>query len=263
MLRLFLFFAIATTLRGYASPVGNTSSPQILEKGFFIPSECWVDVRLGYEGDFVYDGRMNQYKEGSGRVDNCKQHTNSGTFTINVLERLDLYGLVGGSSATAQWRFSGSDDSIQNADLKTHDQLLWGVGARTVLFQKKKTALGLGGRYSSCHYKPKSLTIDGVHAFVDRGRVVWQEWQVNVDVSCQIQLFTPYIGVKYGQARAKLNQFSTVIASDGAHTNHFKNRVPVGLYLGCTISSGKYFMLNVEGRLIDEEAITVSGDLRF
>ena len=42
---------IALMLTGvlHAAPVGNTAAPQILEKGFLIPEECWVNLRLGYE----------------------------------------------------------------------------------------------------------------------------------------------------------------------------------------------------------------------
>ena len=80
-----------------AAPVGNTAAPQILEDGFFIPSDCWVDLRAGYEGDFVTDGRMKQRKQGSGRVDDYSQNTNSGTITLNILDRLDLYGVLGHS----------------------------------------------------------------------------------------------------------------------------------------------------------------------
>src|SRR5438552_290534 len=77
----------------YASPVGNPASPQLLQDGYFIPCDSWVSLRFGYEGDFVGDEQMNQCVEGSGRVDNYTQTTNSGIVTFNFLDHLDVYGV--------------------------------------------------------------------------------------------------------------------------------------------------------------------------
>lgn len=254
--------AIASTAL-YSAPVGNTSAPQILQEGFFIPPEVWVNVRLGYEGDFVYDGRMKQYREGTGRVDSYKQNTNSATTTFNILDRLDIYSVFGSSQTTAEWRFSDVEGAIHNANTETHYNFLWAIGARAILFEWSHTNIGLGGRYSSCNYKPVWLTIDGANASVSGTHLRWDAWQVNLDVSYRIDLFTPYIGIKYANTKTKLGTFTTSIAANGSGNNHFENRVPVGLYIGCALSTGKYFMLNVEGRFVDEEAITISGDLRF
>ena len=57
--------------------------------------------------------------------------------------------------------------------------------------------------------------------------------------------------------------FCLPISSTLAGSNSFENCHKVGVYVGCAISNGRYFMLNLEGRLVDEEAITVSGDFRF
>ena len=138
-----------------------------------------------------------------------------------------------------------------------------GVGAGAILFEGGCANLGIGSRYSSCHYEPLWLTIDGVNASVAGAHFHWDEWQINLDVSYKIDLLIPYLGIKYSNAQTKLWQFPAGIAAGGSGTNYFENRVPVGMYIGCTLSTGKYFMMNIEGRFIDEEAITVSGDLRF
>ena len=62
---------------------------------------------------------------------------------------------------------------------------------------------------------------------------------------------------------AKQQQISTIGICKSKDGVHFENRTPVGIVIGCSISNGKYFMLNIEGRLIDEDAVTISGDLRF
>ncbi len=261
LLGLIVFFAFAPL---QAAPVGNTSFPEILQKGFFTSCDSWVDLRVGYEGDFVSDGRMRQYAEGVGRVDLYEGWTNSGTFTLNILDRLDLYGVLGASKTEANWRFeNGVDETIHRIKLKTETNFLWAVGGRAILYEWCHTSFGAGGRYTACNYNPNECTSDGVAIDAADAHLHWREWQCNFDISYEISLFTPYVGVKYSHARSLLSNFPISISADLTGSNSFKNRVPVGFYLGCTLSTGRYFMFNIEGRLVDEEAISVFADFRF
>jgi hypothetical protein len=253
-----LFFSM-----GYAAPVGNTATPQLIEEGFFISRDSWIDIRIGYEGDFVGNGKLKQYQEGSGSVDTFQQYTNSGTVTLNILDRLDLFGIFGSSRICSDWRFTEPSGVLARAELETLYHYLWAVGARGILFEWGDVSLGLGGRYGTADYKPSLLTINAVPVSVSGARCFWQEWQFDVDVSYKIDLFTPYIGVKYSRAKTSVGSFSVPISNSGSGSDHFINKTPVGLFLGCSLSTGKYFMLNVEGRLIDEDAVTISGDIRF
>ncbi len=247
-----------------AAPVGNTAAPSIIKEGLIFSSGNWIDLRAGYEGDFVVDGRVNQFDQGTGRVDRYQQQTNSAVITANIRNRLDLYGLFGSSKTKAKWRFENvAAETITLMQLKTRHNFLYGGGGRAVLFEWGKASLGMGGRYSACDYQPKSLSANGVEESVEGGEVNWKEWQVNLDLSYHIDLFTVYIGTKYMEAITRLNGFSVPVSASQTGSNSFKNRDPVGLYLGCTLSNGKFFMLNLEGRLIDEEAVTVSADFRF
>jgi hypothetical protein len=247
-----------------AAPVGNTSAPELIQKGLVISCDSWIDFRAGYEGDFVADGRMTQYEQGFGRLDNYQQWTNSGTATLNVLDRLDLYAVFGSSRTEADWRFNdASAGTVARIELKTEDCFLWAAGARAILYEWGNASLGLGGRYSSCNYLPESLASNGRSQPVNGSQFFWKEWQINFDASYKIHLFTPYIGIKYLNARTQLKDFLVPISASLSGSNSFRNRIPVGLYLGCTLSNRHYFMLNLEGRLVDEEAITISADFRF
>lgn len=246
----------------HAAPFGNILAPAILKDGLLIPSECWVNFRGGYEGDFVFNGRLKQIHAGSGPVDRSSQTTNSGTVTFNILNRLDLYGVFGASSFSARWRFS-NDVFTHNAQAQTKQAFLWAVGGRAVLVQWGKWGLGVGGRYSSINNPVSYLTIDGANIDVNSAHLIWREVQVNLGVSYTIDLFIPYIALHYQMARAKIGDFLTPVANHNYPANFFESVCPVGIDLGCTLSTGKYFMLNVEARLISEEAISVSGDFRF
>jgi len=257
---LFFLFMVICSLD--AAPVGNTMAPSLIQEGFLIPAASWVDFRIGYEGDFVGDGRMRQTVQGSGRVDTFQQYTNTATITLNVLDRLDLFAVMGSSRVCSDWRFNIAG-VVTRIQLETLYHFLWGAGGRGIIFEWGKLCLGAGGRYAYCNYKPSWLTTNAAPVNVGSARVIWREWQVDLDLAYNIDLFTPYIGVKYSNAAAKLGTFSNPISNSGDGLNHFENRTPVGIFIGCSISNCKYFMLNIEGRLIDEDAVTISGDLRF
>lgn len=246
----------------HAAPVGNTMAPQLIQEGFVIPIDSWVDFRIGYEGDFVGDGRMEQTVNGSGRVDSFQQYTNAATVTLNILDRLDIFGVFGSSRVCSDWRFTTAN-TITRIQIETLYHFLWGAGARGIFVEWGKVCLGLGGRYAFCSYKPSWLMTNATPVNVNGTRLLWREWQVDLDISYNIDLFTPYLGVKYSNASAKLGTFPTPVSNSGLGTDHFENRTPVGIFIGCSISNCKYFMLNIEGRLIDEDAVTISGDLRF
>jgi hypothetical protein len=246
----------------FGAPVGNPSFPEIIEEGFFISRDSWLDLRFGYEGDFVGDARLEQSQESSGRVDNFAQNTNAGTATLNILDRIDIYGVFGSSKVSSEWRFSNAGINSL-AELETLYSYLWGVGARGILFEWGSLSLGTGGRYERSHYDNVWLTINGASQPVSGTCLIWRDWQVDLDMSYKIEIFTPYVGVKYSNVVAELGDFVVAIANNGSGNNRFVNRSPVGVFIGCTLSTGRYFMLNVEGRLIDEEAVTIAGDLRF
>jgi hypothetical protein len=246
-----------------AAPVGNPSAPKILSRGFFIPEECWVNIRGGYEGDFVLDGNMEQAEKGSGLVDKYTRSTHSGTATMDILERLDLYGVFGYAKVNANWRFTDMADRIRFVQSTAARNFLWSIGGRAIIYSYEQFDLGLGARYGASHHHLSTFTIDGDPVSIQGGHCEWRGWQANLGLSYHICLFTPYIGALYMDELTVIKGLASAFADLGSHRDHLRNRHPVGIYLGCTISNGKYFMVDIESRLISEEAVSVTVDFRF
>jgi len=261
-MRFFIFPVLFVQWVAWGAPVESPVAPCLIQQGFFIPQASPVSVRAGYEGDFVADARLEQFGSGSGRVDNFNQQTNAGTLTLTVKNRLDLFGLCGSSRSCTDWRFTVEGDT-HRAELETLYNLLWGAGVKAIAYQTETMHLSFGGRYEHCRYDNLWLTIDGVVQSGADTFLHWREWQIDVDFGYTIDIFTPYIGLKYSNLKVKVGNFDEPIANNGSGYDYFKNRTPVGVFIGCSLSSGKYFMLNVEGRLIDEEGVTISGDFKF
>ncbi len=247
----------------HAAPVGNPSSPHILTRGFLIPCKAWANIRGGYEGDFVLDGNMEQAEKGSGLVDKYTRSTHSGVATLNILERLDLYGVFGYSKVNANWRFTDLADRIRYVQMTAARNFLWSIGGQAILYNDRQFDIGFGARYGASHHHLSTFTIDGDPISIVGGKCEWHGWQFNLGFSYQICLFTPYIGALYISDLTVLKGLASSFADFGAHSDHLRVRHPVGMYLGCTLSNGQYFMLTVESRLISEEAVSVTADFRF
>ncbi len=255
-----LFSASVCFLHG--APVNNPMNPEIIEEGFFITPASWLNFRIGYEGNFISDGRMEKKTGTEGKVDNFEQDVNSGSFTLNMQSRLDIFTVLGASRIKTDWRFKESSIS-RRIELETNYRFSWVIGARAILFEWGNTALGVGGRYSKTKPSLSWLTKDGVPQEVGRPKVSYKDWQADMGLSHRIDIFIPYIGVKYSNTRAKLRNMGLIVASDNSMFMHMRNRDHFGVYAGCSLSNAKYFLFNVEARLIDEEAITVSGEIKF
>ncbi|HSX13978.1 MAG TPA: hypothetical protein VLE96_06135 [Chlamydiales bacterium] len=260
-MKTFLILLLCCSL--HAAPVGNPSSPRILCRGFMIPTECWVNIRGGYEGDFVFDGNMEQAEKGSGLVDKYTRSTHSGTATLDILERLDLYGVFGYSKVNANWRFTDLADRIRYVQLTAARNFLWSIGGRAILYSYDQLDIGLGARYGASHHHLSTFTIDGDSVSLQGGKCEWRGWQANLGLSYHICILTPYIGALYMDELTVIKGLASSFADFGAHSDHLRNRCPVGMYLGCTLSNGQFFMVNVESRLISEEALSVTVDFRF
>lgn len=259
-MRYFIFFLLSGACL-QALPVQNPAAPRMLTDGFFIPHKVGVSGRGGYEGSFVQDAYLKQ--QDGNQVDKYGQTTNSAILTFNLFDWTDLYAVLGNSQQTGTWRFTNPANDVLRIQMESEFDFLWGVGARTALWEASRVTLSLGGRYEQTNADLSWLTSDGISQAVNGDLLSWKSWQVDLDVSYHIDLLTPYIGAKYSQTKSSLKSTSVSVGPDNTKTANFDNRNAVGMVIGCSLSTGKYFMLNLEARLIDEEAATISADIRF
>jgi len=260
MKKLTSFFIVLT---GYifASPVGNPLNPEIIEEGFFISQTSWINFRLGYEGIFVSDARMDKKSE-KGKVDNFKNDINSGSFTLNLQKRADFFAILGASRIRSDWRFDNAG-IMSRIEVETNYKFYWAIGGKIILFQWGNTALSIGGRYSYTKPTTSFLTADGAPRETEGSRIKYKDWQSDIGLAHKIDIFIPYVGIKYLSTQAKIQNTPVKISMEENNEIKMKNRDNFGVYAGCSLSNSKYFMLTIEARFIDEEAISVVGEIKF
>lgn len=235
---LFLF----STLYGLYN--GNPALPKVPEEGFFLAKEAWMGVRIGYEGDFIAKPDMNDH------LHRCKIVENFGTFTLNFLERFDLY-VSGGSFYSSLHRTKGDS----RWEFETHAAPIWKVGARALLWEYGETFFTLHVGLAQASPRLQEAVLNGSPLARKRGKFFYREAEAGAAVAHKIDIFIPYIGIESSFVHVKVKHIEGKFES--------RNRTPLGLFLGCGLTPGAKVIVNVEVRLVDEQAVSLSGDMRF
>jgi hypothetical protein len=235
--------------------MGNPAESELIDQGLFIPQDSIIAVKIGYQGDIIFDRKLRSM--GNGRIDDFEMTMNQGSLTLNYLDRFELYGTAGAISS--YFCFRPKVDN-QRREFQTHDHLTGGGGGRFLLAQWGNTGIGIDGKIQWGKAGIKWITVNGV-SHASGADLSYREWQASFAVYHTIDLFTPYFGIKYSNVHANVHNLSRSVYP---HT-HFKmyNRDRFGIALGCTLTQGKKFDLFGEVQLIDEQALTFGGNIKF
>lgn len=83
----------------------------------------------------------------------------------------------------------------------------------------------------------------------DKNKVILDDWQISALISKDFRLFTPYLG-------AKLSRSDLIHKLNGVRKRKKSGDPFVGLIVGAHIRLGERFKLNIEGRVVDETALS-------
>jgi major outer membrane protein len=240
-----------------ALSMGNPGAPEIIDQGFFIPQSSSFGVKIGYQGDRIFDRLLRSQGKARGRVDHCNLQMDQGVLTLNYLDRFELYGSVG-SMRSCFWLRPKTDQ--KRREFETHDNVTGGSGGRLLLAQWGNTGIGIDGKIQWGQPAIKWVTVDGVSS-ASGAHLTYREWQTSLAVFHTVGIFSPYLGAKYSSVHANVDGLSH---KQYPHS-HFKmvSRRRFGMALGCTLSSGKKFDLFAEVEMIDEQGISFGGNIKF
>lgn len=242
---------------------GNPSLPMMPEDGMFISKEDWLGIKMGYEFDDVYDRQLHM----AGKVPDHslekvqKYHSlsNFGVLTLNLNDRFEVFGLLGSMSCKlSQHLFKNTKVSY---DTQTH--FAWGAGARAILAYWGDLQLALNAAYVDSCLPLSSIKVNGSSYAKKQAQFDFCQWQVGMGISYRCSWFIPYIGVDYSDFRLKAEHLNGIGFLFPKKQVTFKEEYPMGLFFGFGISPTRAFNLNIEVRLINENALSFSGDFKF
>jgi hypothetical protein len=250
---------IPTTAK--ATYFANPALPALESDGLIKSPPSWVCFRIGYMSDNLYRQRYNEEFEIDGSTtpsSYAKLATNAATITLNYKNWLDLNALVG--SAKMQI----------DHDVYTKQQLAWGIGAKFLIFQTDSIFVGLDLKYFQSDQKPLFLTSSGLaYNVVTNFKLNYTEEQAALGIAYRNQMISPYAYASYLYSKISPNPITVLVRMpfyDGyaqSISSSVINKRRWGMAFGATIVGGCKGSVTIESRFFNQNAINVSGDLRF
>ena len=157
--------------------------------------------------------------------------------SYGLLDNLDIYTKLG----TADVRIKGPAFTA-----KTSNAFAWAIGAKGTYEFTEDWLLGADVQYLR-HRHSAGFNFSGSDW---TGKLLFQEWQIAPYVAKRIGNFTPYLGIKYSDLRAR-----------GAVK--LKADDKLGMFVGSSFKINDRLFLNTEGRFIDETAMSFGCTYRF
>ncbi|KPK33588.1 MAG: hypothetical protein AMS24_00475 [Chlamydiae bacterium SM23_39] len=256
-----LLFIIATSLI-HGVEVGNPSHPRFFKKGIFTKKN-YFKFQAGYLYSNIYKTKYEDEiitETSKDSFFNLKM--DSAILSFNFKNRLDIYGILGNSSFNI------------DREIKTDKSFSWGTGLKLLFFHKKKFFLAVDGKYFKTKQKLNNFFINKKIFTIEFSRFgfLYEELQGSIAISYKISPFFPYIGASYlystitpypGNKGLIRYPYPNQDIIDDFICSKIKNKKNFGLVIGAAINNKNGISINLESRFFDQNAINVSGEIRF
>ena len=255
--------SVLSSVAVYAAPVGNIATPSLLKKGIvYEKGDTDFIVTASGEIDLTFDQNLKH------AADDTEYYFFGVKTGLLVADRFMPYAMLGGAAANKQQFQIGSHKVRWDTDY----DYAWGLGCTAMVFEKELSSfkqgilrIGIDGKYRQSFLDVNKVKLDDNTALKANDpnliEAVYElkQWQTAVGISYQINQMVPYLGLKYSGSAGR----ASANISSGEFVNKFANKYNVGIFLGGDFVVNDSFTLNIEGRFIDETALSISGATRF
>ncbi len=262
MFKKILFVLSFASFLAEAALVGNPSNPSLFKEGIFFSNKNY-QLRAGYYFDNIY---KSVFLDDIPTVESTdtffKLRSYGSIITVNILNTLDVYTLLGVSKSQIDEQFFSSD------------RFSWGAGAKIIFYKFKNIDLALDGKYFRAKHNAENFIIeDSVFPVVsDHFGFLYEEFQASLCGSYKIDMFIPYVGATYLFSTLKPYPINLVLlrfpSPDQDMLSDFpiketKNKNRWGAVVGISLVSKETISINLESRMVDQNAVNVTAELRF
>ncbi|TDY01122.1 hypothetical protein [Thiohalophilus thiocyanatoxydans] len=226
----------------------------------------WARARvgLGIQGNVIDNSEL--------RDQNGEVEGDIGTVKIiySVADRVDLYADFGVASGMEYSAEQTVKNVTRDVTFAMSDETVLGVGIAVVLYQEDN---GLSLNADLKYRKIQDMDYDSVtvdettysrNQLTDTSGAVYEQWHAALGLSYQFGMLTPYAGIKFVGGDYSAMATETVTSS---HTTYelrpTGNDSRVGAYAGLTLLPAERLAIDIQGRVIDEEAFSASLTFMF
>jgi major outer membrane protein len=281
-----LYVTLLTVLAcgaAYALPVGNPSDASLLCDGLLWEGHCgdpcdpclsWCDafsIRVGFYGDYVFDRNLEiDTNESEKDIERTRLNTNAGLIVANFWDRFDVFTVLGATNLFIETNAQAFSSPFAGTrfEIETNSSFCWSLGARGTIWECGCTTLGAEFQYFYARPEVNRVSIGATDSiYPDKVDAKYREWQIGAGISHRINMFVPYVAVKW--SRSKLNfdnatfVFTTPSALGTAILPHLESPKEWGFAVGVSLVDCEKASLTIEGRFGDEQALHVNGQIRF
>jgi major outer membrane protein len=281
-----LFMTMLTVLASgaaYALPVGNPSDASLLCDGLIWEGHCgdpcdpsltWCDafsLRVGFYGDYVFNRHLkDDTNELDKKIERTEIYTNAAFLAANFWDRFDIFSALGASNISINTNASVFNNAFNGTrfELETDSRFSWSLGGRGTIWECGCTSLGAEVQYFFTQPKVRRLSIAAIDSiYPSHIDAKYREWQIGAGLSHRINIFVPYIAVKWSHAKLDFDNavfsFVNPATIGGVELVDLDNRRGWGFAVGVSLVDCEKTSLTVEGRFGDEKALYVNGQIRF
>jgi len=251
-----LFLQSASSL--FAMYSGNPSSPMMPEQSIFF-THSWFAFKAGYEFDDVFERKLKMESHHVHANDNkYTSRSQFGVLTLVLCDRVEFYSGLGSMKPSLTQHVN--KERI-HYDMDRH--FAYSIGGRALFAYWGNLQFGLTASY--LHFFPDihSISVNRSSFPKDKSELRYHEWQVGASFSYHIWWLFPYVGLVYSHVNAQFMHLNSLEAFFPKNNFTLESKRNYGMIVGLGLAPEIGIGVNVEGRFIDETALTVSADVRF
>lgn len=222
-------------------------------------------VAVGLDNDFVFN-RDLKYKgplvagEEYKNVELDSLYRLMAKASYGVLDNLDVYVMLGIADGKGDDE-NYIDGAKQGVDkLELDSALAYGFGMKGTSKLANEWLVGCDLQFVRHKHESKTrwIPVAGSESTTTYKSAPIYEWHIAPYVAREMGDFMPYLGVKYSDFVAKFE-------SGGSGWSNFKEEADdnFGVFLGTDCKMGENWKVNLEGRFIDETAMSVGCTYKF
>lgn len=184
--------------------------------------------------------------------------------TLGLHPNLDIFVKLGAADADGEFKIGGAGFPDIKVEFDGDWDFAWGIGAKGKLYQSPSGIRLMADIQYLWYEVDGDIDIEGIDLAIfgpyDAETEI-QEWQVALYVNKTIGMFSPYAGVKYSDMDVE-----TDIDWQGGGKDEidFEADDNFGVFLGTDFYAiPNILSFNIEGRFVDETALSVGLNWRF
>jgi len=250
-----------TPLSTSAIYFGNPSQPAMQTEGIILGESNKFSFRIGYLSDTVYHQPYTDEFPllGTNQIlSDMKLSTDGATLTLNFKNRLDMNVLIGQSQTKI------------DREVCTEPQFSWGIGSKYVLYTNNTIAVGIDFKYFQSKQNPAYFVSEGyAYKVLSDYTLFYREIEAAFGFSYLMNFLSPYIYATALYSKIQPSPLAVIIRlpfsniSVGTTSRSITTQEIWGVAIGATISGGKSSSLTLEARFFNQNAVSVSGEIRF